>query len=125
MRKSVVWIGIALILVGLVVDINASYQHDKATGKYIAGWEQDDPDLILEYFVDDRDASRIGVAGYIILFIGIALAFAGMVLETPPPPMTTYRGPEPLHESRQPQHDPAQPPQQYPPEQPPPYPPQP
>ena len=115
MRKSVVWIGIGIILVGLVVYITASYLGDVAAGKYITGWEQDDPDLVLQYFVDERTADRIGTVGSVLLFLGIAFAFAGMVLETPPPPMTTYRD----------QHDPAQPPQQYPPEQPPPYPPQP
>jgi uncharacterized membrane protein len=125
LRKSVVWIGVGIILVGLVVYITASYLADIAAGKYITGWEQDDPDLVLQYFVDERTADRIGTVGSVLLFLGIALAFAGIVLEMPPPPATTYRDPGPLYEPQQRQYDPVQPPQQYPPEQPPPYPPQP
>lgn len=102
MRKSIVWVGIVMVIAGSMILLIGYVLDYNAWDTIIAGIEEDNESIWLQGYEQSKNAELVVAIGFVTAFIGVGVGFAGTTIEPPRQPL-----------------------QQYPPEQLPPYPPPP
>lgn len=117
MRKAIVWTGIALIMVGTIVGVVADAIADASYNTLIDSYRTGDQDKFISSLQQDKSAGEVGILASILVSVGLAAAFAGLVLEEGYRPVPQYYpGPHrEMYPSQQPPQIQWQPPPQYPP----------
>jgi len=117
MKKGIAWTGIALILLGTVVGVIADLLSDASYGNLIESYRTGDDVQFMTSLEQDRSAGQVGLVASILTSIGLAVAFAGLLLEEGPRLTPRYYpGPnQGVYSPQQPPQYQWQPPSQYPP----------
>ena len=118
MRKAIVWIGVVLILAGTIFGAVADVLSDASYSALIDSYRTGDDSKFMSSLEQDRSAGQVGSVAGVLFTIGIAFAFAGLLLEESYRPVPQYY-PAPqqgVYPPQQPMQYAGQPPSQYPPQ---------
>ena len=93
MRKSIVWAGIVIVIVGSMFLLIGYVLNYNAWDTLITGVEEGNQSKWLHSYEQQRDAELVVAIGVLMAVIGIGIGFAGMTIEPPPAPMEGYPPP--------------------------------
>ncbi|MCK4367530.1 MAG: hypothetical protein KAW84_06240 [Thermoplasmata archaeon] len=93
MRKSVVWIGIVMVIAGSMILLIGYVLDYNAWDTIITGIEEDNESIWLQGYEQSKNAELVVAIGFLIAFVGIGIGFAGMTVEPPRPVMEGYPPP--------------------------------
>ncbi len=117
MKKAIVWSGVILILAGTIVGVIADVLSDASYSTLIESYKTDDDLQFMNSLEQDRSAGQVGIVASVLIGVGLAIAFAGLLFEESYRPTPQYYlGPQQgVYPSQQPPQYTGQPPSQYPP----------
>jgi len=117
MKKAIVWTGVALILMGTIVGVIADAISDASYSTLIESYRTGDESKFISSLEQDQNAGRVGIVAGILVSLGLAFAFAGLLFEESYRPIPQYYPgtQQGVYPPQQPPQYFGQPPSQYPP----------